>query len=190
MHCSRVERMVRAIVDTALVWGGASMAHGEAKGRIEFLRNSLRRQTESFSKKREKNRQSAFWAKMFASCFGAATTIMIGLQNNELFEGYEHTSALLSAAALVTSAGVTLLSVWDGFFDHRWLWIQYTSTLGQLYAISDELDFLTADDMEIASDKLEGLYRRFEAVLQDTDNSWAQKRTKDDRTEAPAPASN
>ena len=102
---------------------------------------------------------------MAISSLGAATTVIIGLQNNKLFAIYPRRVDFLSAAALLTSATVTLFSVWEGFFDYRWLWIRYTATLGQLYSISDELDYLTADkNVIVADDKIDNLFKRLQSV--------------------------
>ena len=158
------------------------------QSRVEFLRTALKGQINSFRTRRSTNRRMAFFGKMAVSTLGAATTIIIGLQSNRLFElyGFAHASDWLSALALLTSASVTLFSVWEGFFDHRWLWIRYTATLGQLYAIAAEVEYLTAGGSDVAADRLDSLFARMQTVLQDTNTAWSEKRAKDVKEDAPS----
>jgi hypothetical protein len=77
-----------------------------------FLRETIENNINAFRQRRTKNRQIAFIIKMIVAFLGAITTILIGLQNNALFSNI---TSYLSAFALVTSAGVTIVAAWEAF---------------------------------------------------------------------------
>jgi hypothetical protein len=73
--------------------------------------------------------------------FGTLTTLLLGLKTNPILNGYDNA---ISAAALFLSAAVPIFSAWDAFYDHRWLWIRYTTAQQGLYGILDDLEYAVA----------------------------------------------
>jgi len=142
---------------------------------LEFLKSNLQRHSESFRGGASYYRQQAFRFKMAALCLGAATTLLLGLKSSVIFSPYE---PLLSAAALVLSALVPVLTAWDAFFDWRWLWVQDTSAYTALYALRDDLDFRISQKEPLTSDELKTFYRQLRAILDETNTAWRDKRSK------------
>jgi hypothetical protein len=63
------------------------------------------------------------------------TTVLIGMSKTFADQAW------LSALALVTSAGITVLSAWDGFFRHRDLWVEKTDSWMSLQNLQSNLQF-------------------------------------------------
>src|SRR5262245_41007922 len=147
---------------------------------LSFLRAELKGHIYSFKQRVEKNRRQAFLAKFLVAVLGALTTILLGLKSNPLFADQDN---WFSAVALVLSAGTTVIATWDAFFDHRWLWIRYTSTLVSLYSISDDLEYAAANTNSMPKAELDGLYGRLQEALKDTNAAWVEKRAKEDVSE-------
>lgn len=143
---------------------------------VDFFISALDRDINSYEAKRQKNRQRAFIVKIAVAALGATTTIFVGIQSNELFNGYRD---ILSVLALVTSASVTLFSTWEAFYDHRWLWVTYTSTLAELRSIKSDIEYIIARDGHIEKKELDALYSRRIYSLQQTNSQWSQKRASD-----------
>jgi hypothetical protein len=138
--------------------------------KVDFLKENIDKQIGSFSARRTANKRKAFWFKMLATSFAAITTIMLGLRVPE------DAAAQMKNAALVSSALVTLFGAWDGFFNHRALWVRHTITETQLKGIRSDLAYLLCSDNHGTEKEVDALYSRYTSVLNETNASWQQLR--------------
>ena len=137
---------------------------------VKKLRKDLDAQIKSFAEKRMTNKRRALSLKMLATTFSVLTTILLGLKG---FEYLTESSLPFKNLTLVLSALVTLVSAFDGFFNHRALWVRYTLTVSNLRAIQDELDYATADASASPSQaKVDELFKKYQNVLSETNTSW------------------
>lgn len=136
-----------------------------------YLRKSLAEEISTFEEKRILHKKRAFVFKIAGTAFSTITTVLLGLQ------GLESQALLVKNLALILSACVTIISAWDAFFNHRELWVRYTVTSRRLRDVMSDLDYLLAGENHAASDaKLDELYSRFRAILDDTNSSWLKLR--------------
>src|SRR5689334_6541408 len=77
--------------------------------------------------------------------------------------------------ALVLSAVVTMLSAWDAFFNHRALWVRYTTIAAELKAIRSHLNYATVGGTGDDS-ILDQLFAQYQAVLKATNEWWLHQR--------------
>jgi hypothetical protein len=140
--------------------------------KLDFLRTQLKTNIDGFRARQADSKRKGFLIRMTVVVLGALTTVLLGLKANTLFSSYD---SAMSAAALVLSATIPIFSAWDAFYDHRWLWIRYAAAQQGLYGILDDLEYAGPN---ISSDKLDELYARFRAVLQETNSAWRDKVTK------------
>lgn len=140
--------------------------------KAKYLAESLQAQIDAYGKRRDTNKTKAFWFKMLATSFSAATTILLGLQGLE-FVSFVNAPIIARNVALVLSALVTLFSAWDAFFSHRSLWIRYTKTLTQLVAIRSELEYLSSNNNEgLLAEDVDRLFQAFQSTLEETNQFW------------------
>jgi hypothetical protein len=91
-------------------------------------------------------------------------------------------------AALAFSALAALTATWDAFFNYRSLWVRYTATMCELKALKSTLDYLALADNAIAESELDALFRRYCAILDDTNRFWVSLR-EDEKKSAAAQSS-
>jgi hypothetical protein len=147
------------------------------KAQIDFLKATLKRESGSYSKKRDKYSAKAFWFKIGVVASGAATTVLLGIK--PYFADWE---AEISIVALLISAFVPVALAWEAFFDYRWLWVRYNATLMALYSISDDLNFRELGST-LSSEDVKGFYDRLETTLKENDSAWFDKRMSDIKAE-------
>jgi hypothetical protein len=139
---------------------------------VEF-RKKLDGNISLFSHRRKRDKRKALVLRLSVVTLTAMTTVLLGLRVDA------STQTVLANVALGLSAGATLLSGWDAFFNHRGLWISRTITTDALQSLARRLEFaqasgpLTAadvsrffDDMEtiVAADRERWLKLRSEAT--------------------------
>jgi Protein of unknown function (DUF4231) len=144
----------------------------QSTNQIKVLTDTLSRNIESFKAKRTHNRTMSFRIRMTIAAIGGLITIILGLKP---YVNFENSEKIFSSIALVLSATVPLLAVWEGFFNHRWLWIRYTETLNSLYALRDELNFYEASG-EVSNRQLDHIFRGIQDTLKNVDNEWVKQR--------------
>jgi len=144
-------------------------------GEVAFLRDRLQKNIQSFYAKRSQNRKLAFGLKLSVVILGSIATIFLGVKS------YLKDSEWLSALALVVTASVPILVTWETFFNYRWLWVRYTSTLNNLYSISDDLEYAMSRQVKLSKKEVDELYERLQAALQETNTDWLTKRVEDDK---------
>ncbi len=143
-------------------------------GKVKFLRENIDSQVESFSRRRNSNKQKAFLVKLGTSAAAGTATVILG------FQGYID-PVWAKNIALILSALITFVSAWDAYFNHRALWLRYTETVTELRSLLAELDYLTCSGTEsLEEKKLDAIFHRYQEVLGET-NSWWQNVREDDR---------
>jgi uncharacterized protein DUF4231 len=136
--------------------------------KAQLLHRELDRQIGSFEAARKLNKRRALAFKLSITGLGSLTTVVLGFQS-----AWER--ELLHNVALVLSAIVTLLSAWDSFFNHRALWVRYTTTASELKALRAQLAYITAaNDPDSAA--LDHLFTEFQTVLKTTNEWWLHQR--------------
>jgi hypothetical protein len=137
-----------------------------------YLKEQLKQNIEGFRVRRAGNKRKAFLLRMAVVIFGALTTLLLGLKTNPKVAEFVDGDTL-TGFALLCSSTVPIFSAWDAFFDHRWLWVRYAGAQQALYGILDDLEF---GGEKLSDEDFAKLYQRFRQVLDETNDSWNQKR--------------
>jgi hypothetical protein len=142
-----------------------------ALGKAEYLLQTLDGQIAKFRARRRENRTRSMFFKLAVTLFAALTTILIGIKADSA------TGTQLQNLALIFSAAGTLFSSWDLFFNYRGLWIRYTVTVVQLINLRSDLDYqLHGDTDNLAESAVDELYRRYQAIMSETNTEWVSLR--------------
>jgi hypothetical protein len=144
---------------------------GPAGNREEWLKRELKKEMAAFDGSAPRNRLYAQRYMFWGAVSSTVTTILLGWQGvSGSFMPY------LRNTALVCSAGVTILSAFNAFYNHREIWVRYTVAWAQIRSIEKDLAFLVAGDTSDKERRLNELYERFRAVLDEADSSWLEIR--------------
>ncbi|HEY4847080.1 MAG TPA: DUF4231 domain-containing protein [Methylocella sp.] len=146
------------------------------------LRNAIAADILEFGDLAEQRRSAAFWLRIVAAAFGAATTVLIGAQGFEIFKSYKET---LSVAALVLSALVTVVNAGEAFFDFRWDWVRFKATYAKLYGLLYRLNFENAKSESVESKKLDEISQEHIDAIVGVNVQWVAHQT--NPTEQPPP---
>jgi hypothetical protein len=146
----------------------------EFQEKLQVLKKELDFHFSRLNKARNNNKYKSFTLKLLAVCFAGAITVLLGINVSE------DLSASFKNIALILSAVITVLNAYEGFYDHRSLWIQGTVTLSQLAALKNEVDYITAGrEQKVSEDdmrRLDDFNKRLEQILQDELKAWLKMR--------------
>jgi hypothetical protein len=144
--------------------------------------NILKADTESaiarIGQYRRENKKKAELVVLAGAAISALTTIAIGMSSV-----VPSCSALFQGAALILSASLTILTAWDGLYNHKRLWLLQAGVLNSLYQIQTEIKHLEASG-QIDQDAVDALYLRYQAAFDEYNSQWTEMRA-DDRQPVP-----
>ncbi len=143
-----------------------------AEDKLTTLRKELDERIKVFAHKRSRDKNKAFGLKIFAVCFAAAITILLGLKVDDNWAN------IFKNTALILGALITVLNAVEAFYDHRSLWIRRTMTLARLYALKADLNFYVAglQDSEMDNKLLVKFMNRYQHILQEDLKAWLKLR--------------
>jgi hypothetical protein len=150
-----------------------------AEAKIEFLRQTVNAELASFTAARLRNKRKAWLFRLSAGFLSAMTTVLLGVQISDW-------QTITRNVALVLSALVSFLSLWEGIFNHRSLWIRYTQTVGELRALLTSVNYLTCDGTEgVKPEEVDKLFKRYERIMVETNDWWLGLRNETKAREGP-----
>ena len=144
----------------------------EGESQQAFVERQIAEQLAGFDSSRRYYRRGFFYATVATATLSASTTVLIAI--SKIYT----TATWLSVIALLTSAAITVVSAWDGFFRHRELWVQKTDAWMALQKLEAGMNYAkTKTGGVIPPEELDGFYRNFERILTAEHGSWKKVRS-------------
>ena len=126
----------------------------------------------SFDRRRKFYRARAYRFTLLTAGLSGATTVLISVSRI-------YNSTTLSVVALVTSAFMTFLSAWEGFYSYRQRWIQNNDTLMKLYALDSDIQYQRSrSGNQLTIEEIDQFYNQYQVILQQANEKWREDRGK------------
>lgn len=132
------------------------------------------------------NKKKAFRISLAIACLTALVTILVGLQGDFPYfrDNKEIVDFYFKLSVLTMSGLSTVLAVWDNFYNHKQLWINYGETRNHLRALSLEMSLVPEQRREDAK-VLEQYLTKYNQILAESNNNWKKLRLEDADAAAP-----
>jgi len=151
------------------------LSQEELKTKINFLMTQIDERISGFTKRRNDNKHKARNFHILVTLLGALSTIVLGL---DLMK-YEYLSFFQDNTkniALVISAAITVVSAYNTFFDHKGLWVNYTNTRNDLYALKFDIDFYLQGNENLEHKEITQFKDRYSELLDRANQKWSKLR--------------
>ncbi|WP_298760086.1 DUF4231 domain-containing protein [uncultured Psychroserpens sp.] len=147
----------------------------ESKKKAEFLKKQIAERIQGFTKRRNDNKYKARNFHVLITVLGAFSTIVLGFDfiNLKSLSFFEDQAKNL---ALIISALITVVSAYNTFFDHKGLWVNYTSIRNSLYNLDFEIDYYLEGNEDIREGKIEEFKERYNEILDLANHKWTKLR--------------
>lgn len=144
---------------------------------INVLKQDVNSAIDRLSTTRYKNKKKAEYVVIWSAGISAVTTITIGLSSlvgdwSKLFQGI----------ALTLSASLTVLAAWDGFYNHKRLWLLQADIVNRLSDIKSDIKHLESKS-EPGQESVNELYVRYKAAFREFNDQWKDLRAEDNTTQ-------
>ena len=138
---------------------------------LKLIEKEIQERIDSFKQKVEFNRKWANWTILFTASLSATTTVLIGLNQSS------NNLKILSAIALITSAGITVVNAWDGVYQYRRRWVQSNDTLMKLYELRFDIEYAkNRSGDNLSSEAVDQFKKRYQDILRETNEGWKEDR--------------
>ncbi|MCP3908059.1 MAG: SLATT domain-containing protein, partial [Oceanicoccus sp.] len=119
------------------------------------------------------NKKKAEKVVLVSASISAMTTISIALASQ-----FKNLTPLFQSIAIILSASLTILVAWDGFYNHKRLWLLQAETVNRLKEINTDIRHLEATG-SIKQSTIDQLYIRYKEAFGDFNNQWKELRIDD-----------
>lgn len=148
----------------------------ETKSKYEILVEEITTMADKTSAWSRENKKKSFNIYIGIAIASAAITILVAIANDVP----DSKSLLFKVITLILSGLTTVLAAWDGFYNHKQLWINYGETRNHLRSLKLKLDLLKETERE--DDKiLRIIYEEYQEVLQNGNSNWKALRMEESK---------
>ena len=138
---------------------------------LSVLEQDIETRIAKFKNVSQVNKQKTHFFVMSTAILSSLTTVMIAL--SQYANSY---TVYLSAAALLISASLSILTAWDGLYNHKKLWTSYVTALTQLNELQADIKHLKANG-EIEQTITNLLYARYKTIIGEVNENWLKLRS-------------
>lgn len=139
----------------------------EIKSKYEILVEEISTMADKTSTWSRENKKKSFNIYIGIAIASSAITILVAIANDIP----ENLSFIAKIATLILSGTTTVLAAWDGFYNHKQLWINYGETRNHLRSLQLKLKLLKQTEREDDS-ILRAIYEEYQDVLQNGNSNW------------------
>ncbi|OHX64218.1 DUF4231 domain-containing protein [Flammeovirga pacifica] len=146
----------------------------DSSSKYELLKQEIFEMSEKTAVWSDGHKQKSFWIYMGIAFSSSCITFLVAI-GDDIAESYH---LFAKCTTLIFSALSALLAAWDGFFNHKELWVNYSETRNHLRTLLFELKMLNEEDRE--NDKiLNKFYQQYKEVVHESNSKWKELRTDD-----------
>lgn len=135
--------------------------------KYNVLLNEISNLANRTSSRSKENKLKSFGIYIAIAISSALITILVAISGDVAVE-YQF---LVKILTLFLSGLTTIMAAWDGFYNHKQLWVHYGETRNHLRSLElrmHMLDDKEKQDMEI----LDSIFQEFQEVLQHGNSNW------------------
>jgi len=144
------------------------------KSEIELMANK----TSVWSRQ---NKKKSFRIYLGIAILSAIVTLFVAIGDSIPFwvEFEEKKQFFVKLLILIFSGLSTVLAAWDGFFNHKQLWINYGETRNRLRALELKLNLMTESEKE-NKELMEFIMTEYQDIMNSANLKWIKLREEDD----------
>ncbi|MCS7004037.1 MAG: DUF4231 domain-containing protein [Cytophagales bacterium] len=156
----------------------------EAQKKLQYLQNKIEESFIFYDRRRQNNKLKAFRLKISSTILSALISVCggAGILQNGVYSSWTNLLVLLMGGAVV------VLNTWDSFYEHKELWVKYTLSVQQLYALRVATGYLATFPETVTLEQVNELFERYEEIIQEASKQWMQLRLTDKKSYPDNPA--
>lgn len=143
--------------------------------RFEILQQEIETMASKTSSWSRENKKKSFRIYLSIAILTASVTLLVAVGDNiPVEQGNEDTLKFwVKLLVLILSGLSTVLAAWDGFFNHKQLWINYGETRNRLRALLLQMKLFTEEDK---INKVDYIFEEYQSIINASNEKWIKMR--------------
>ena len=127
------------------------------------------------------NKKKSFNIYISIATLSAAITFLVAISDNIPFlkQYSEEIKFLIKVVILILSGTSTVLAAWEGFYNHKQLWLNYGETRNALRALEFSVSLLNNDEKK-DDEFVNKLIEEYQDILNHGNKNWTKLRAEDE----------
>ena len=142
-----------------------------AHSKFEILQEEISKMAEKTGSRSINNKLKSFRIYLGIAVSSALITFLVAIGSDVP----ENMQLPLKIITLLFSGLSTVLAAWDGFYNHKQLWINYGDTRGQLHSLLLKMKLINENDRD-KTKVLDELYYDYQDILHKGNMKWKEIR--------------
>ncbi|WP_299161345.1 SLATT domain-containing protein [uncultured Tenacibaculum sp.] len=142
--------------------------------KFEILQEEISKMIEKTTNSSIQNKKKSFRIYIGISISSALVTFLVAIGGDIPKEW----SSTLKVVTLFFSALSTVLAAWDGFYNHKQLWVYYGDSKNNLKALLLKLRLLSDDDKN-NQNMINEIHKEYQAIMNKGNYKWKELRLED-----------
>lgn len=138
---------------------------------IDVLKKDVDSSLKNLTERRRENKKKAQYVVVGGAAISAFTAISIGMSSLKT-----EWAVFLQPIALALSSVSTIVVAWDGFYNHKRLWLLHVDIVRSLQDIQTDIRHIEANGNP-DQDELNFLYARYKSSIGEFNEQWKDLRT-------------
>lgn len=147
------------------------------KTKFTILEEAVSQMTDMTSARSQNNKKKAFRIYLFVSISTALVTLLVAVGDNiPFFEQSKEVSKFIIKLTILFLSGLsTVLIAWDGFYNHKDLWVNYSATRNEMEGLKLKMKLLSTEEQS-NDNILDGILKEYQAILERGNSNWKKMR--------------
>jgi len=138
--------------------------------KLAFLRENILHQIEGVNQRRISYRNKAFSIFIWATVLSGITTVLLGVNADNLKEPFR-------ISALILTACLTVINAYNTFLGHKELWITNNVAHNRLLELDFNIGYFEKGNNDITTAQVEGFKKSYQEILNELNASWQKNRS-------------
>ncbi|MDY0779384.1 SLATT domain-containing protein [Tenacibaculum sp. IB213877] len=139
--------------------------------KYEVLEQEISEMIKKTTRWSKENKRKSFYIYICISISSVLITFLVAI-GNDIPEHLRFGAKILT---LFFSGLTTVLAAWDGFYNHKQLWVNYGETRDYLKSIQLKLKLLDTDK-RTDDNVLNDIYKEYQDLLHNSNSKWRELR--------------
>ena len=139
--------------------------------KIMFLKEQIGERLKKTDSSRVYYRRQSFRFYMLTAILTGITTIILGLNLHDA-----DYAEIVRVTAIIITTFVTILNVYNAFFNHKELWVAYNNATNRFHQLKFEIEFAETGGTAIDEAGAEAFRKNYQDIIDELNATWQQNR--------------
>ena len=151
----------------------------DPKKKLSFLVKEINKSLEGTDSRREDYKSKAFLGYISTAVLAAISTILLGIKFDDInvFCSESNMEVWSKNIALIITAFIVVINAYNGFYNHKDLWIANNNTRNDFRKLLFDIDYAQEGATDITLDQVDEWKKEYQDIIDGMNSTWDKYRS-------------